>query len=148
MKQKVWDNYCRKRKSPCTYCWYKKFPSIKALSTNSSLFEGVGGSSPCLLFFFNLLRRLIWLCCTACWVFVPWPAIEPRPPAVEACSLNHFIVWLPENERIFWERQLLQQLGMRDMLKSDHLVHLKTQMCVCGPDRSSCSTRVKVGRQQ
>lgn len=149
MKQKVWDNYCRKRKSPGTYYWYKKFPSIKALSANSSLFEGFGRSSPSLLFFFfNVLKKLIWLCCTACWVLVPWPAIEPMPPAVEACSLNHFIVWLPENEHIFWERQLSQQLGMRDMLKSGHLVRLQTQVCVCGPHRSSCSTYVKVGRQQ
>ena len=31
-----------------------------------------------------------WLRCVACRILVPWPGIEPRPPAVEAPSPNHW----------------------------------------------------------
>ena len=37
----------------------------------------------CLIFNF-------WSCFTACGISVPWPGIEPVPPAVEAQSLNHW----------------------------------------------------------
>ena len=31
-----------------------------------------------------------WPRCTACGILLPWPGIEPMPPAVEAWSLNHW----------------------------------------------------------
>ena len=42
-------------------------------------------SESCFVFCF-----LFWLCRTACRFLVPWPGIEPMPPAVEARSLNHW----------------------------------------------------------
>ena len=39
----------------------------------------------------NLCEVLfIWQHCESCWILVPWPGIEPVPPAVEAQSLNHW----------------------------------------------------------
>ena len=37
-------------------------------------------------FFFFFLATL----CPACGILVPWPGIEPVPPAVKAWSLNHW----------------------------------------------------------
>ena len=31
-----------------------------------------------------------WPCCVACGILVPWPGIEPVPPALEAEGLNHW----------------------------------------------------------
>ena len=31
-----------------------------------------------------------WLCHSACGILVPWPGIEPMPPAMEVWSLNHW----------------------------------------------------------
>ena len=39
-----------------------------------------------LFFFFN------WLCHVACGILVPWPGIEPMPPAMEAWNLNHWTI--------------------------------------------------------
>ena len=33
---------------------------------------------------------IYWLCRTTCRILVPWPGIEPVPPAVKAQSLNHW----------------------------------------------------------
>ena len=33
------------------------------------------------------LKNIFWLCCG---ILVPWPGIEPAPPALEAQSLNHW----------------------------------------------------------
>ena len=38
--------------------------------------------------FFVLVCSCFWLCCTARGILVPWPGIEPAPPALEAQSLN------------------------------------------------------------
>ena len=40
-------------------------------------------STFCFFFFF-------WPCCMACGILVPWPRIEPEPPAVEVQSPNHW----------------------------------------------------------
>ena len=39
-----------------------------------------------------LFYLFIWPLHAACGLLVPWPGIEPKPPAVEARSLNH---WAP-----------------------------------------------------
>ena len=31
-----------------------------------------------------------WPCCAACTILVPWPGMEPAPPALEVWSLNHW----------------------------------------------------------
>ena len=41
------------------------------------------------LFFFFLILKIFWPCCTACGILVPRPGKEPVPPAVEAPGLNH-----------------------------------------------------------
>ena len=33
---------------------------------------------------------IFWPCCVACRTLVPWPGIEPVPPAEEAHNLNHW----------------------------------------------------------
>ena len=44
-----------------------------------------------LFFFFKNLKFLcFWPHFTACGILVPWPEIEPIPPALEAQSLNHW----------------------------------------------------------
>ena len=35
---------------------------------------------------FNIYLFIYWPCCTGCRILVPWPVIEPEPPAVEAQS--------------------------------------------------------------
>ena len=37
-----------------------------------------------------LLHFFFWPCPVSCRISVPWPGIEPMPPAVEAQSLNHW----------------------------------------------------------
>ena len=32
-----------------------------------------------------------WPCCVPCGILIPWPRIEPVPPAMEVESLNHWI---------------------------------------------------------
>ena len=44
-----------------------------------------GTCQTCILFCF-----VFWPCHAACRILVPWPGIEPMPPAVEAQSLNHW----------------------------------------------------------
>ena len=39
--------------------------------------------------FFLASIFVFWPCPTACRILVPQPGMEPMPPAVEACSLNH-----------------------------------------------------------
>ena len=36
-----------------------------------------------------LFIYLLWPCHVACGILVPQPGIEPMPPALEACCLNH-----------------------------------------------------------
>ena len=48
-----------------------------------------------LKFYFFILKAIflcyfIWLCLRAHRIVVPQPKIEPIPPAVEVCSLNHW----------------------------------------------------------
>ena len=58
--------------------------------------EGWGSSGP--FYVASLVPSLIWSRsffffwprCTACGILIPWPGIEPRPPAVEARSPNHW----------------------------------------------------------
>ena len=42
------------------------------------------------LVLFVYLFIYFWLYPTACRILVPWPGIEPAPPALEARSLNHW----------------------------------------------------------
>ena len=39
---------------------------------------------------FLLYFIIFWPCHTACGILVPWPGVEPLPPAVEAWSPNHW----------------------------------------------------------
>ena len=41
-------------------------------------------------FWFVFVLNIFWLGCTACEILVPWPGIEPVPPALAAQSLNHW----------------------------------------------------------
>ena len=49
-----------------------------------------------------------WPCCAACGIFIPWPGIEPMPPAVATQSLNHWTARkVPESaivsaEKSYW----------------------------------------------
>ena len=45
-------------------------------------------SLPSMLLIFSFV--LFWLCHKAYGILVPWPEIEPTPPALEAQSLNHW----------------------------------------------------------
>ena len=40
--------------------------------------------------FYFLIFFLFWPCHVACGILVPWPGIEPGPPAVEVWSPNHW----------------------------------------------------------
>ena len=54
--------------------------------------SGIAGSygSSFFFHFFLFFFLFFWLHSTACGILVPWPGIEPLPPAVEAQSLNHW----------------------------------------------------------
>ena len=60
--------------------------------------------SSCLLFSLSLFFCLFFFwgffgpCFAACGILVPWPGIEPMPPAVEAWSLNR---WTPGKSLLF-----------------------------------------------
>ena len=43
--------------------------------------------------FFPFLPHFLPQHCIARGILVPWPGIQPEPPALEARSLNHLTVW-------------------------------------------------------
>ena len=61
-------------------CWTDN-QKLSFYSRNSRDIQGLYLS----FYFFELF----WLCLLASGILVPWPGIEPAPPAVEAQSLNH-----------------------------------------------------------
>ena len=63
-------------------CFSFKFPSEA-----HGWFRGVKYSITTLFFFFFFPLRL---CCIVCGILVPWPGVEPVPPAVEVWSQKQY----------------------------------------------------------
>ena len=81
------------------------------------------------LFFLNIYL-FIWLCqvfVLACrifscdvWDLVPWPGIEPRPPALGAWSLNH---WITREVPLIALMLIFQSLGLSQVFPLEQELH-------------------------
>ena len=58
--------------------------TVTALQFLSLLWMEYFSIYKCYFFFF------FWPCCAACGIIIPWPGIEPMPPAMAMQSLNHW----------------------------------------------------------